>query len=74
MAAMDTSKPFKYWFAQEVEEVFGIKRTRTSPVLDRWLAREVDIAPHQLEAAEVLRSQLEESVDNWNCSLANPSK
>ena len=63
---MNTNKSFKYWIAQEVEETFGVKRIRTSPLLERWLAREVDIPVSTLEAAEVLRTELVESVDYWN--------
>ena len=63
---MNTEKSFKYWIAQEVEEVFGVKRVSTSPLLERWLERKVDIAKQTLDAAEVLRTELVKSVDYWD--------
>jgi len=63
---MDTGKSFKYWIAQEVEETFGVRRTRVSSLLDRWLARDVEISEAILDSAESLRTELVENVDYWN--------
>lgn len=34
MAKRKTSKPFKDWQAEEVEQTFGIQRLRSLPLLD----------------------------------------
>lgn len=57
---------FKFWLAQEVEKVFGVRRVKHSPVLDRWLEARPPITQYQRVSVERLRLSAEDSIDAWN--------
>ena len=63
---MDYDKSFKNWLAQDVEESFGIVRTRQSHVLDRWLTATPAVPEGRLEEVERLRLSAEKDIDAWN--------
>lgn len=63
---MEENKSFKNWRAQEVEEVFGIRRVFESPLLDIWLTSDPEVDDYKLITAERLRQELRVNVDSWN--------
>ena len=60
------TKSFKYWKAQEIEQIFGVRRVWESALLDQWLNEEVIIDESKLLRAEELRLMLRRNVDDWN--------
>ena len=63
---MDIDKSFKNWIADEVERTFGIRRTKRSPLLDRWLAARPEISEFYRQSVENLRQDAEDNIDAWN--------
>ena len=63
---MDTDESFKNWIADEVERTFGVRRTKRSPLLDRWLAAEPEISEFHRRSVENLRQDAEDNIDAWN--------
>jgi len=60
------NQSFKNWKAQEVEKAFGIKRTKKSVLLDRWLDARPSSTERQWDEVERLRQSAEDNVDAWN--------
>ena len=60
------NKSFKNWLAQDVEEVFGISRTKKSDLLDRWLNANPTLTEYQTITMERLRADAEDNIDAWN--------
>ena len=63
---MDENKSFRNWKAQEVEEIFGLKRVYESASLRKWLSTEQIFDELTLTTAERLRQELLRNVDAWN--------
>ena len=59
-------KSSKNWLAQEVEQTFGIKRTRHSNPLDRWLNATPGVTELRRIQVEQLRVAAERDIDAWN--------
>ena len=60
---MEYDESLKNRLAQDVEESFGIVRTRQSHVLDRWLAATPEVPEGRLEEVERLRLSAEKDID-----------
>ncbi len=59
-------KSFKYWFADEVESTFGIKKMDTIPALDEWLQAEAVLTTEMTASIVKLKKNLLRNADAWN--------
>ena len=59
-------KSFKYWFADEVETTFGIKRMDAIPSLEVWLQAEATLTTEMTAIIVKLKKALLRNADAWN--------
>ncbi len=59
-------KSFKYWFADEVETTFGLKKLDTITRLEDWLKAEPQLTEAMRETLLRLRLSLQRNADAWN--------
>ena len=59
-------KSFKYWKTQEVEKVFGVKRSKDKSQLIEWENADFEITEREREDILSLQADLAENVEYWN--------
>lgn len=59
-------KSFKYWFADEVETTFGIKKKDSIPVLEEWLNAKPELDDTENYILFKLQNALKSNADAWN--------
>lgn len=59
-------KSFKYWFADEVETTFSIKRMETISALEEWLQAEATLTTEMTASIVKLKKALLRNADAWN--------
>ncbi len=60
------TKSFKDWQAEEVEKMFGIKKHRTLPPLDKIMKMILSKDHQKREILEAYRLELFDYIDSWN--------
>lgn len=60
------SKSFEHWDKEALELKFGLQRVKNPPVLTEWLSAQEPMTTDERMQIQLLRTELEEEVSDWN--------
>ena len=59
-------KSFERWEFEELQITFGLKRLKSMPILEQWLANETEFTAVEKQELERLRNKLQDNAEVWN--------
>ena len=59
-------KSFERWEFEELQITFGLKRLKSMPILEQWLANETEFTAVEKQELERLQNKLQDNAEVWN--------